>query len=92
MVRNYVRKTDRGGWTEEQMKNAVLAVVENKMDYYLAAKPFEVPQTTLERKVKLARENMDNLQKLKVPLGSKAGHMILLSSLKTILSLLRPLI
>ncbi|CAH2000760.1 unnamed protein product [Acanthoscelides obtectus] len=33
MVRNYVRKTDRGGWTEEQMKNAVLAVVENKMDY-----------------------------------------------------------
>ncbi|CAH1970688.1 unnamed protein product [Acanthoscelides obtectus] len=28
MVRNYVRKTDRGGWTEEQMKNAV---VENKI-------------------------------------------------------------
>ncbi|CAH1984656.1 unnamed protein product [Acanthoscelides obtectus] len=89
MVRNYVRKTDRGGWTEEQMKNAVLAVVENKMGYYLDAKSFEVPQTTLERKVRLARENMDNLQKLKVPLGPKSRHMILLSSETTNINLVQ---
>ncbi|CAH1961578.1 unnamed protein product [Acanthoscelides obtectus] len=50
--------TDRGGWTEEQMKNAVLAVVENKMGYYLAAKSFEVPQTTLERKDQLPQANI----------------------------------
>ena len=42
MVRNYVRKTDRGSWSEEQMKNAVAAVLENNMGYYLAARQGEM--------------------------------------------------
>ena len=72
MVRNYVRKTDRGKWSEEQMNNAISAVLEGKMGYYLAARTFEVPQTTLERKVKLARETAGLVRHIKVPLGPKA--------------------
>ncbi|CAG5049180.1 unnamed protein product [Parnassius apollo] len=45
------------------------------MGYKLAAKSFSVPQTTLERQVKLARESLDKngpiTVKFKVPLGPK---------------------
>lgn len=75
MVRNYKKKTSRGDWSEESMKDAVKNVVEGKMGYRLAAKSFSVPQTTLERKVKLARESLDKNDpmtvKFKVPLGPK---------------------
>lgn len=57
MVKNYKRKTNRGDWSEEVMRNAVDPVVQGKMGYYLAAKTFGVPQTTLERKVKMFRES-----------------------------------
>ncbi|XP_011165875.1 uncharacterized protein LOC105200151 isoform X2 [Solenopsis invicta] len=72
MVRNYKRKTDRGNWSEETMRNAITAVLERKMGYYLAAKTYSVPQSTLERKVKKARENKDFCQEIKVPLGPKS--------------------
>src|SRR5580765_3636310 len=71
MVRNYKRKTDRGQWSEEAMRNAISAVLEGKMGYYLAAKTYSVPHTTLERKIKQAHENK-NIQKVKVPLGPKS--------------------
>ncbi|CAH2090923.1 unnamed protein product [Euphydryas editha] len=53
------------------MKKAVEAVLEGKMGYMLAAKSFSVPQTTLERKVKKSRENSNDIQNLKIPLGPK---------------------
>lgn len=52
----YVRKTDRQSWSEEEMANAVKAVVNGEMGYRKASNAFNVPQTTLERKVKKARE------------------------------------
>jgi hypothetical protein len=42
------------------MKNAVDAGIEEKMGYMLAAKTFSVPQTTLERKVKLVRKKSED--------------------------------
>ncbi|KAL3265500.1 hypothetical protein HHI36_009704 [Cryptolaemus montrouzieri] len=39
------------------MRNAVDSVLQGRMDYYLAAKTFGVPQTTLEREVKKVRES-----------------------------------
>lgn len=56
MVRKYERKTDRGGWSPESMKNAIYACLNGEMGYKKAASSFEVPQSTLERRVKLARE------------------------------------
>ncbi|CAH2086648.1 unnamed protein product [Euphydryas editha] len=77
MVRDYKRTTDRGSWSEESMREAVEVVLNGKMGYYKAAKQFNVPQTTLERKVKAARlvlnETSDeNLSiPIKVPLGPR---------------------
>ena len=75
MVKKYKRKTNRGEWSEESMKKAVEAVVEGKMGYMLAGKTFSVPQTTIERKVKGARENSPPSSstniKVKVSLGPK---------------------
>lgn len=64
MVRTYKRKTERGGWDPESMKNAIEAVMCREMGYKKAADSFQVPQTTLERRVKLARgqnERNDNM-------------------------------
>ncbi|CAH2094366.1 unnamed protein product [Euphydryas editha] len=77
MVRDYKRTTDRGSWSEESMREAVEVFLNGKMGYYKAAKQFNVPQTTLERKVKAARlvlnETSDeNLSiPIKVPLGPR---------------------
>jgi DDE superfamily endonuclease./helix-turn-helix, Psq domain. len=56
MVRTYKRKSDRATWSDESMTEAVNACVNQVMGYQKAAKTFAVPQTTLERKVKAARE------------------------------------
>nr|CAI5837101.1 unnamed protein product [Callosobruchus analis] len=75
MVRNCKRKTERGNWSEESMKNAVNAVVKREMGYKLAAKTYSVPQTTLQRKVKVARVALEDpaasATSVKVPLGPK---------------------
>ncbi|XP_021190238.3 tigger transposable element-derived protein 6 [Helicoverpa armigera] len=79
MVRDYKRTTDRGSWSEESMREAVQAVLDGKMGYYKAAKQFNVPQTTLERKVKAARPLLNETSKenlplsipIKVPLGPR---------------------
>nr|CAI5833341.1 unnamed protein product [Callosobruchus analis] len=75
MVRNYKRKTERGNWSEECMKNAVNAVVKREMGYKLAAKTYSVPQTALEGKVKAARVALEDpaasATSVKVPLGPK---------------------
>lgn len=53
----YKRKTDRQSWNGESMKLAVQAVLDGEMGYRKASANFNVPQTTLERRVKKAREN-----------------------------------
>ncbi|VVD03561.1 unnamed protein product [Leptidea sinapis] len=69
MVRNYKRKTDRGGWSEEEMKLAIQEVLDGKKGYKSASKAYNVPQTTLERKVNQARKRDNNILQVKVPLG-----------------------
>ncbi|KAJ4425447.1 hypothetical protein ANN_28063 [Periplaneta americana] len=56
MVRTYKRKTDRGKWSPESMRFAVESVMRGEMGYKKAADSFKVPQSTLERKVKLAKQ------------------------------------
>lgn len=50
------------------MQNTVIAVLEDKMNYYLVAKTYLIPQT-LKRKVKQARKNDNIIQELKVSLA-----------------------
>ena len=50
MVRNYKRKTNRAIWSEEAMKNAIIAVKEEKMSYGKAAEAFQIPKTVLYRR------------------------------------------
>lgn len=52
----YQRKTDRQSWSTESMAGAIQEVLEGKMGYRRASKAYNVPQTTLERKVKEARQ------------------------------------
>ena len=54
MVKSYKRTKD---WSKEVMRNMVDSVVQGKMGYYLAAKAFSVPQTTLERKLNILRKS-----------------------------------
>ncbi|XP_044750601.1 uncharacterized protein LOC123310947 [Coccinella septempunctata] len=69
MVRNYKRKTNRGKWSEAQMKLAIQEVLDGKKGYKSASKAYNVPQTTLERKVNQARKRENGVQNVKVPLG-----------------------
>ncbi|KAK4887515.1 hypothetical protein RN001_003786 [Aquatica leii] len=56
MVRTYVRKTDRQGWSEESMRQAIDEVLQKRMGLRKTALEYHVPQSTLERKVKRFRE------------------------------------
>lgn len=59
MVKNYKRKTD--------------AVIPKKMGYKLASNTFAVPQTTLERKVKVVRETLEESTPTEIPLKVQLG-------------------
>ncbi|CAK1549453.1 unnamed protein product [Leptosia nina] len=59
MVRNYKRKTDRGKWNEEDMRRAVNAVLTHRMGFLLASATYDVPKSTLERRVRKARETVN---------------------------------
>lgn len=48
MVRNYIRKSNRQSWLEDDMKMAVLAVVERSLTYDAASIRYEVPRSTLQ--------------------------------------------
>ena len=51
MVREYIRKTDRANWSEDQMKPAGLAVTKKEMSIRQAAAAFGVPKDSLNRRV-----------------------------------------
>lgn len=55
MVRNYKRKTDRGIWEEDDMRRAVRAVLNETMGFLRASATYNVPKSTLERRVRKAR-------------------------------------
>lgn len=71
MVRTYKRKTERGKWLEESMKNAVETVLNGKLGYRRAAQSYGIPQTTLERRVRECRELDGAPCQMKRPLGPK---------------------
>ena len=56
MPRNYQRKIDRQSWSTETMMGAIKEVLEGNMGYKRASQAFNVPQSTLEDKVKKARQ------------------------------------
>ncbi|KAJ8728527.1 hypothetical protein PYW07_006223 [Mythimna separata] len=51
MVNNYKRKSDRQSWREEDMRNAIEKVATRKMGLNKAAATFNVPKTTLIRRL-----------------------------------------
>jgi len=59
MVRNYIRKTDRQSWDEKSMENAIMACYNKEMGYRKAAVSFNVPQSTLERRLKKYKDTGD---------------------------------
>lgn len=66
MVRTYRRKTERGSWNEEAMKSAIKEVINGRMGYFKAANQFQVPQTTLERKVKKIKSESKEVESFDV--------------------------
>jgi len=61
MVRNYIRKSNRQSWEEDNMKMAVLAVVERTLTYDAASIRYEVPRSTLQDRVKKVKEEKLNV-------------------------------
>ncbi|KAG5871936.1 hypothetical protein JTB14_022411 [Gonioctena quinquepunctata] len=57
MPRTYERKTNRQSWSQESMEGAIEEVLSVRMGYLKASKAFNVPQSTLEDRVKEARTN-----------------------------------
>lgn len=62
MVSNYKRKSDRQKWSEEDIKRAIEMVSNKVMGYKKAAETYNVPKTTLIRRVKKykATEDINN--------------------------------
>lgn len=52
---HYKRKTTRQSWDQESMQNAIVEVLEHRMGYKRASQSFNVPQSTLEDRVKKVR-------------------------------------
>ncbi|CAH1956803.1 unnamed protein product [Acanthoscelides obtectus] len=57
MVRTYKKKSSRGSWSKESMKQAIVAVLSKTMGYRKASQLYGVPQTTLERYVVKTRKS-----------------------------------
>lgn len=47
----------RGEWSEDNMKNAVASVLENKLPEKAASDRYHVPRSTLQRKLKALSNN-----------------------------------
>lgn len=57
----YVRKTNRQSWSVDSMAEAIEAMMEKRMGYKKAANTYEIPQTTLEARVKKAKKKNHSL-------------------------------
>lgn len=55
MVRNYERTTDRGKWSEDNLRKAMDEVKNKGMSVLAASKQFNVPRKTLERRLKTGK-------------------------------------
>lgn len=55
MVRTYKRTSDRQKWSEESMEKAIVEVMAGRMGYKKAANAYNLPQSTLEDRVKKRR-------------------------------------
>lgn len=49
------RKTDRQSWSQEGMELAIIEVMSGRMGYKKASKAFNVPQSTLEDRIRKTR-------------------------------------
>ncbi|GBP08843.1 hypothetical protein EVAR_78245_1 [Eumeta japonica] len=67
MVRTYKKKSSRGSWSVESMKQAIESVLSKSAGYRKAAQLHGVPQTTLERHV-------TKIRKGEVSLNSTPGN------------------
>ena len=52
MVRTYKRKTSRQSWSENSMEQAINDIRSGRLGYLAASKEYDVPKSTLERRVK----------------------------------------
>ena len=60
MVRTYVRKTDQGQWSQEDMRKAAEKVLTKQMTIRKAAEKYNVPYTSLQRRVTFSRGTLKN--------------------------------
>ena len=67
-MRNYIRKTNRAAWHENQMKQAIEAVQEKQMSIRKAVSVFKVPFESLRRR---CRGELKQAQPYTNKLGSK---------------------
>lgn len=51
MPREYERKSNRGEWTEQDLKAAFIAVQNEGMSVYAASKHYSIPERTLRRRI-----------------------------------------
>ncbi|GBP18008.1 hypothetical protein EVAR_16953_1 [Eumeta japonica] len=73
MVRTYKKKSCRGCWFVESMKQAIEAVLSKSAGYRKAAQLHGVPQTTLERHVLKIRKGEDlSIRKLEATSAARA--------------------
>nr|XP_026689724.1 uncharacterized protein LOC100177141 [Ciona intestinalis] len=49
MVRNYIRKTTKGSWSEDSMRNALLERYSNNTSFRELAQKYNIPTSTLSR-------------------------------------------
>ena len=52
MVRNYVRKSTRSSWSEENLLNVLEQITKKTMSVKQASKNYSIPRTTLIRHLK----------------------------------------
>lgn len=66
MPNKYIRKTDRGSWKEEDLRNAINKVNNDGYSVRKASMEFNIPRKTLERKLKTGCDS-------KIPMGPSSS-------------------
>ena len=59
-MRNYKQTSNQHAWNESTMQQGILSIKSSDQRYKKAAKGYSVPQTTLERRVKILCEKSLN--------------------------------